>query len=76
MKNMKLEMFVDKDNRHVHVFRESPAFGDVGSLSRGHLQAGVLNDGVHRVKFGVYNATMSMDAIKAIARAALTAKGE
>lgn len=74
MKNITIELYVDRANREVHVFRESPAFGDTHEPRYNPLQRGVLNDGQHRVKFGVYNAMLSIEQIKSIARMALSAE--
>lgn len=74
MKNVKLELYVDLAQNEVHIIRDMPAYGDVGEMPRGARQNLVLNDGLHRVKIGVFNATLPVERIKELTRFALTAE--
>lgn len=76
MKNLTLEVYVDRDLKTCHCWRSAPAYGDSHEPASGAQQRLVLNDGQHRVKVGVFNATLTIEQIKGLARLALTAEPE
>lgn len=76
MKNLTLEVYVDPENRIVRCFYEAPAYGSSHDIKRGFVQSGVLNDGVHRVKFAIFNAMLPIEQIKALARMAVSGDRE
>lgn len=76
VKHLTIEINVIEGTGTAHVWRCAPAFGDSPEPCPCALQSGVLNDGTHRVKFGVYGAPIPLEDVKRIAREALTAKAE
>lgn len=80
MKHMTIEVYLkpgSSDPCEAALFRSTPAFGDSHEPHpESRHQRVTLNNGEVRVKVGVYNGTLTLDEIKAIARHALTAKSE
>ena len=64
MKHLTLEIYPAPDSREISVWRSAPAFGDSHAPAAGSVQHGVLNDGVHRVKFAVFNAMLPLSTIQ------------
>lgn len=76
MRHITLELYVDRTNRTVRAFYEAPKFGSSHDIARGAVQLGVLSDGQHRVKFGVFNAMLPIEQIKVLARMAVNGERE
>jgi len=74
VKNVTIEMYVDRLNRTIHCLYSAPSYGESLEIPRGYKQRLVLNDGLHRVKIGVFNATLPLEAVKMLARTVITSK--
>ena len=76
MKHTTVEVFVDSSDKTLLCFKSCPAYGDSPEPARGFKQRYVLSDGQHRVKIAIFNATLPLEHIKAIARVAVGANDE
>lgn len=71
MRHLTIELYPNHETGEITVWRSAPAFGTSHETAKGAVQYGVLSDTHNRVKFAVFNATLPIPLIKAIARMAL-----
>jgi len=74
MIEMLIEIYPDVKRHEIHVIRCAPKFGKPHDAPKGGKQYGTLCNGTHRVKFAVFNAMLTLPAIKALARMAITSE--
>lgn len=71
LKEITIEIYPNYEDMELDVWRSAPAYGQSHQCAAGARQYGTLKNDTHRVKFAVFNATLSIELIKSIARMAI-----